>query len=327
MFRELATERLIVPLALVTVLAWPTPGLGQMSARVRGRVLDINGQPVEGAVVTFDFQAATRRLEETTDDRGRYVQMGLQSGSYTITAEKEGVGRRIEEVTLRVGQQIDLDLVLMPAGMVDVSKLPPDERADYERELAVKPRLDAAAAASRAGNYDEAIAHLEEALASSPNCLECHHGIGVAYASKKDYPNSEAAFKRALEINAEFAPAYMGLSSIYNAQRRFDEAAEASQQAAEVSGGGEAGVGADAKAIFSQGLINWNAGRTEEAKAQFLQTLELDPNHGEAHYWMGMAHLNAGQLAEAKAEFGRYLELEPAGRFADQATAMMTQLP
>ena len=102
---------------------------------------------------------------------------------------------------------------------------------------------------------------------------------------------------------------------------------EASARAAELSGGGGAGGLADPDTIFNQGLINWNAGNIEEAKAQFAETLELDPNHGEAHYWVGMANLNEGELAGAKIAFERYVELEPDGRFADQARGMVTQLP
>ena len=151
-------------------------------------------------------------------------------------------------------------------------------------------------------------------------------GFWEGLPCERAYGDAEVAFNNSLEVNPDYAQAYEGLATIYNSQRRFDEAVEASQRAAELSGGG-GGALADPDAVFNQGLINWNAGNIGEAKAQFAETLELDPNHGEAHYWVGMANLNEGDLAGAKIAFERYVELEPDGRFADQARGMVTQLP
>ena len=328
MFRMVSPSRGRLLLVLVAILAWPSPGHAQMSARVRGTVLDIDGQPVAGATITFDYQGGlTRQVEAVSGDDGGYIQLGLQRGPYSVTAEKEGVGRQTEEITLRVGQQIELDLTLVPELVRELSELSADEFAELERGVTLKPLLDAAVAARGAGNYDEAVARFEEALASVPDCHECHHGLGTVYRDQQDYDNAEVAFKRSLEVNPEYAPAYEGLTSIYNAQRRFDEAAEANQRAAELSGGGADGSSEDPDAIFNQGLINWNAGNVAEAKAQFEQTLELDPTYGEAHYWLGMASLNEGNLAGARTELQRYVELDPTGRFADQVRDMLTQLP
>lgn len=327
MRRILPVRRLITLLALVTILTWPAPGHSQTPALVSGAVLDVDGQPVGGATITFEYQGGlTRQLEAVSDDDGRYRQVGLQWGPYRITAAKEGVGRRTAEITLRVGQQLEFDITLVSEEVRALAELSAEELAELERGVAMKPVLDAAVAAREAGNYDEAIARFEEALASVSDCHECHHGLGLVHADQADYDSAEAAFNRSLEVNPQYAPAYQGLASIYNAQRRFDDAAEANQRAAELSAAGTAGD-ADSDAVFNQGLINWNAGNVVEAKAQFEQTLELDPNHGEAHYWMAMASLNEGNLAGAKTGFERYVELEPDGRFADQARGMITQLP
>ena len=291
-----------------------------------GVIMDVDGEPVEGASVTFKFRGGvTREQTATTNDEGEYMQMGLQNGPYIIVAAKDGVGERTEEITLRVGQQEELDFQLVPVGMRAISDLTDEERAEYERAEALIVTIEAAVEATAAGNFGTAIATFEEGLLANPDCFQCYHGIGMAYLAQEEYGDAEAAFNSSLEVNPDYAQAYEGLATIYNTQRRFDEAVEASQRAAELSGGG--GVLADPDAIFNQGLINWNAGNIEEARAQFAETLELDPNHGEAHYWVGMASLNEGNLTVAKTEFERYIELEPDGRFADQARGMVTQLP
>ena len=130
---------------------------------------------------------------------------------------------------------------------------------------------------------------------------------------------------RATEIAADDAAAFDTLAAVYNAQRRFDDAGEASAEASRIRGGAGGG-GGDAGAVFNQGLAAWNAGRTDEARGHFEQTLELDPGHGEANYWLGMASLNAGQIAEAVTFWRTYVEREPDGRFAAQATGLIAQL-
>ncbi len=68
-----------------------------------------------------------------------------------------------------------------------------------------------------------------------PDCHECHHRLGRVYARLEDYANAEAALTRAIEIDAEYAPAYRELAAIYRAQRRFDEAVEVEARAAELA--------------------------------------------------------------------------------------------
>ena len=326
MFCVQRSGRGLVLLVVLAVLAWPSVAAAQMSARVRGVIMNVDGEPVEGATVTFTFQGGVNREQAaTTNTEGEYMQMGLQSGPYRIVAAKDGVGERTEEITLRVGQQEELDIQLVPVGMRAVSDLTDEERAEYERAEALLVTLEAAVELATGGDFGAAITAFEEGLSANPDCFQCYHGIGMAYLEQEEYGDAEAAFNSSLEVNPDYAEAYEGLATIYNTQRRFDEAVAASERAAELSGGG--GLLADPDTVFNQGLINWNAGNIEEAKAQFAETLELDPNHGEAHYWVGMANLNEGNLAGAKTEFERYIELEPDGRFADQARGMVTQLP
>ncbi len=326
MFCVQRSGRGLVLLVVLAVLAWPSVAAAQMSARVRGVIMNVDGEPVEGATVTFKFQGGVNREQAaTTNSEGEYMQMGLQTGPYIIVAAKDGVGERTEEITLRVGQQEELDIQLVPVGMRAVSDLTDEERAEYERAEALLVTLEAAVELATGGDFGAAITAFEEGLSANPDCFQCYHGIGMAYLEQEEYGDAEAAFNSSLEVNPDYAEAYEGLATIYNTQRRFDEAVAASERAAELSGGG--GLLADPDTVFNQGLINWNAGNIEEAKAQFAETLELDPNHGEAHYWVGMANLNEGNLAGAKTEFERYIELEPDGRFADQARGMVTQLP
>ena len=109
----------------------------------------------------------------------------------------------------------------------------------------------------------------------TPTCFDCYYNIGVAYMAKKDEKQAEAAWKKALELKADYAEALNALSTLYNNQKRFDEAAAMSAKAAAAGGGS----GGSADAVFNQGIILWNQGKIAEAKAKFEETLKTNPNH------------------------------------------------
>ena len=147
---------------------------------------------------------------------------------------------------------------------------------------AVKATFEQGVAFSNEGKFDEAVAKFNEVLVKVPKCIECQTNIAAVYMRKKEYDPAEAAYKKAIEINPSSAEAYMGLANVYNAQKKFDQATEAGAQAQKLlaaSGGGAAG-GANASAVFNQGVIAWNAGKIPDAQKLFEQAVAADPEDG-----------------------------------------------
>ena len=144
--------------------------------------------------------------------------------------------------------------------------------------------------------------------------------VGVAYLAKKDEKAAEAEWLKALALKPDYAEAMNALSTLYNNQKRFDEAAAMSTKAA-ASGGGS-----NADATFNQGIILWNQGKIAEAKTKFEETIKANATHADAHYQLGMALLNEGKLPEAVAAFETYVKLAPEGQYATQAKGMIAQL-
>ena len=302
------------------------PAFAQNSARIFGVVSDHEGNPVEGATVLLEFQGGiTRSFETTSNDEGEYIQMGLASGPYIVTVTAEGIGALRYSVRVSAGEEFELDAQVLAPGQVDRTGLSAEEIAELDAREATAGAFAGGLEAARAGNYDEAAEFLTEAIESTPDCGECLRNLGIVEYQRGNYDEAEAALLQATGIAPDDAAAFDTLAAVYNAQRRFDDAGDASAEAARLRGGASGG-GGDAGAVFNQGLAAWNAGRTDEARGHFEQTLALDPSHGEANYWLGMASLNAGQLAEAVAYWRTYVEREPDGRFAAQATGLIAQL-
>jgi tetratricopeptide (TPR) repeat protein len=199
-------------------------------------------------------------------------------------------------------------------------------KEDAAKAAALKTKFEEGVAASKAGNYDDAIAKFNEAAAMvpAPGCFDCQYNIGYNYMQKKDYDQAEAAYLKAIEMKSNYVDAYNGLATVYNAQKKFDKAQEASQKASELAGAagpGSSSGGVDAE--YNQGVIDWNAGKIAEAAEHFQKVIFLKPDHAEAHYQLGMALVNQGKLAEAAPMFEKYLQLAPEGQFAATAKGIL----
>ena len=320
--RSLAICAFVLGLAAIAV-----PGYAQ-TGQVKGKVADASGKPVEGAVVTIEgSDSGGRKFIVKTNKKGEYIQIGVQPGQYKITAVKDNM-------TQSFNQRISLDMVevnftLKPGG--DPGNVSDEDRKKAAaKSAALKTAFEEGVTLSNAGKNDEAIAKFNEVIAMVPKCPECYSNIGANYAQKKDWAQAEAAYKKAIEVDPNSADAYNGLANVYNAQKKFDLAAEASAQAMKIAtaAGTTAGgaPGGNASAMFNQGVILWNAGKIADAKKQFEEAVKVDPKLADAHYWLGMANLNEGKMPDAATQFDEYLKLAPTGQYAEQAKGILTQI-
>ena len=296
---------------LMTLLLGFAPAALAQSTMVRGKVVDAKQQPLQGVAITVEALGGSgQKLTTKTDKKGEFVQLLTQSGGYRITATDPKIGSVSNDTKVVLGKASEMTIVLAPTTAAN----------DAGKAAELKKIFEAGVAASRANSHDAAIAKFNEALVIAPACFDCQFNIGVAHMAKKDEKAAEEAWKKAVEMKPDYSEALNALSTLYNNQKRFDEAAAMSAKAA--SGGGTGG----ADAMFNQGIILWNQGKIADAKVKFEETLKANPNHADAHFQFGMALLNEGKLPEAVAEFESYMKLAPDGQYATQAKGMIAQL-
>ncbi len=300
-----------VTAVLMTVLLGLATTATAQSTMIRGKVIDAKQQPLPGVTITIEaIGAGNQKLTTKTDRKGEFVQLLTVSGQYRITATDAKIGSASNDTRVVLGKASEMTIVLAPTTAAN----------DAAKAAELKKIFEDGVSASRASNHDAAIAKFTEALVLAPACFDCQFNIGVAQMAKKDEKAAEEAWKKAIEMKPDYAEALNALSTLYNNQKRFDEAAAMSARAA--SGGGAGG----ADAMFNQGIILWNQGKIAEAKVKFEETLQANPSHTDAHYQLGMALLNEGKLPEAVAEFESYVKLAPDGQYATQAKGMIAQL-
>ena len=297
--------------AFLIALAIAAPALAQ-STMVRGKVIDAKKEGIPNVqIVVESLGGSGRKLTTKTDKRGEFVQLLTESGGYRITATDPKIGSASAETRVVLGKVSEMTIVLVPSTAAN----------DSAKAAELKKAFEEGVTASRANQHDLAIEKFNAALAISPACFDCQFNIGVALMAKKDEKAAEEAWKKALEMKPDYAEALNALSTLYNNQKRFEEAGAMSAKAAAAGGGG-----GSADAVFNQGIILWNQGKIAEAKVKFEETIKLNATHADAHYQLGMAMLNEGKLAEAVTEFETYVKLAPEGQYATQAKGMIAQL-
>jgi len=309
------------------MLAVAVPALAQA---IKGRVMNQQRRPVSEAEVVATC-VSNPKLEPkgaTSDSDGRFQVGGLTFGKWEVVITKANTLFKTKEpLSLLPGVVSDIgDITLMPmapgTSPVASSKKEADERNKRAAELQTK--FKAANDDIVAGKFDDAIVKLDAVAKELPKCAACSAKLGEVYMKKDDLVNAEKYFKEAIEFDEKTVDAYNALASIYNAQQKFDDALKMSAKAKELTT--SAGGIQDPAAVYNEGVVLWNAGKTAEAEAAFKKASELDPKNSAAFYQLGMAQLSAGKNAEAVKSFEEYLKVDPKGKDAETAKAILLQI-
>jgi tetratricopeptide (TPR) repeat protein len=318
-------------IVLVLCVLLPAPAQAQLGS-LHGRVVDEAGAPVPEAEITFEYSGERNyRFTAKSNAKGEFVRAGLYSvgGRWTVSAKKGNLAGFVSNIDVPLSATGEIGDIVVKAGgrVAEANKGQSDaeREEDAKQQLALKKIFEEANAALSSSSYDVAITKLNEALTKVPQCGICYLRIGDVQAKKKDFDAAEAAYKKALEIDPKSVEAYDGLAVVYNTQRKFAEAGEATTKATALRSAGGTSAG-DAGAAYNAGAILMNQGKASEAKVQFQRAMQLDPKMGEAYYQYAMTLLNEGNVAEAVKTLDQYLVIAPTGPNAEAAKGMLPEL-
>lgn len=149
---------------------------------------------------------------------------------------------------------------------------------------------------------------IDRALSVDDSLAEAHaaHGKYLAFF-EFDRSGSEREFRRAIELNPNYATAYQWLGLDFLVlTRRFDEGIRELRRAGEIDPLSPV-IGADTANALGY------AGRFDEAIDQARRTLELDPGFSYAHTTLGYALDGKGRFAEAIAAYEKAISLSDDG--------------
>ncbi|MGC8882540.1 MAG: carboxypeptidase-like regulatory domain-containing protein [Bryobacteraceae bacterium] len=108
-------------LACLSVLSMPAVHAQATFADILGTVRDPSGAAVAGAAVRIRNLSTNDTRETTTNTEGVFRVQFLPPGSYEVSVTRSGFSRYIQgPITLRVGQDVELNIKLEVAGMTEV---------------------------------------------------------------------------------------------------------------------------------------------------------------------------------------------------------------
>jgi len=285
-------RRVVVAVVLLGGLALPGTLASAQVGIARGRVIDPEGRPVQGATVVLEFQGGvSSRYELATNKKGEYMQVGLTPGPYRVTASKEGFQPGSLEARVGLGSPTDFPGIRLAT----VSTTPePGPEPEGLRE-----KFSQAVGQLQAGQLDEAETLLREILEARPDLPQIHQNLAYIYARRKEWAKAEASYLAALELQPGSSKLMTSLAKVYLDAGEDEKAMEMLSRAASADA-------ADATAQFNLGVALLGAEKDAEAGEAFEAALAADASMAEAHYHLGVILVRQGKVTEAIEQLEAY---------------------
>jgi tetratricopeptide (TPR) repeat protein len=357
----------ILPLLLVLAAGLSAPlALAQTTGTVKGTCKDSEGKPIAQAEVEWTGTESGHTYKLKTNNKGEYFSLGIVPGKYNVKLSKDGKELfHLTNVPVGLDEVVqDFDLKKEQVNAAQAQGMTP-EQAKAKAEAAAKAasetktvgtlneRLNAAKAASDAGDFETAIATLNEANQIDSTRDLIWFKLGDAYRmsapkqtdpeeKKKRYESAAVDYQKAIDLrtasdtaqkdpdnNAKMAAYYNNLAEAYAKSNKVDDSVANYTKAAGLDPAHAATY------LFNEGAVLTNAGKGDEAIVAFDKVIAADPTKAAAYYWKGVnliAKETVGKDGKVVAPAGtaeafqKYLELDANGPYAEGAKGMLASI-
>jgi rhomboid protease GluP len=133
----------------------------------------------------------------------------------------------------------------------------------------------------QAGEFDQAIAHLEKALEADPDNAYGHYLLGIAYAEQDMFDEAIAAYTQAISLDPQLSEAYLNRGISYLLTDQSEKALADLNECIEMDD-------SNAYAYFVRGLLYHDAGEREKATSDLTKALVLGLEPEAAEYAQGI---------------------------------------
>lgn len=250
----------------------------------------ISEQVARMLAVKLTGEERTLVATHATNDTEAY-QLYLKGRYFRSKGTGEAIQKSIEYFNQAIAK--DPNYALAYAGLADSNQLLSNYNLTTPQEAYSKAR----AAATEALTRNDKLAEAHSALAS------------IRKGYDWDFAGAEREYRRAIELNPNYASARNGYGEYLGMMGRSTEAIAEMRRAQELE---PLSLGINTEL----GSILYFAGRVDESIDQLRMTLELDSSYGRAHIELGYAYRLKRQYEEAISEFKRALDIDREDSYA-----------
>ena len=156
-------------------------------------------------------------------------------------------------------------------------------------------------------NRWKAVGEFRKAIQLDPNFAEAYKGLGdlLRLSPRRLYDQAIEAYSKAIDLQPDFAEAYVGRGDAWQAKGNNDNAIAEYKKTIDLDP-------ENARVRVSLGRIYYNEkGQYHEAVSEYTRAIQLEPTLLEAHLALGEVYEEKGLYHDAIARYSKVLEIEP----------------
>jgi tetratricopeptide (TPR) repeat protein len=298
--------------AVLVLLAIPVSVLAIGQARMTGKVVDTQGNPIPDATITLKHER-TKTFEETFKVKkdGSFA-LAVVDGTieYDFTVSAPGYPDYKETIKMQlVPEKNEREFVLGTQGGGPQAVF--EERGTDPASMA----FNEGAALFNESDLAGAIAKFDEAVTLNPDLAAGWVALAKANYQVENWQKAVDSGEKALEIIIEDDEIHSILSQSYEKLGNTAKAEEYKNKLPD-----NAGV------LYNDAVEHLNAGDDAAAEPLLKRAVKADGAFAPAHFQLGMVYVRMGKNAEAKTHLQKYLDLEPDGSDAPMAKEIIKYL-
>jgi tetratricopeptide (TPR) repeat protein len=293
---------------LIAMLLASTSAFAVRRGRIIGKVVDPDGNPIEGVTVTATSPDVPDFNEiRTTDKKGvfkvdfeeinvvyqyRFDKVGYVTFQAEQTWEKDGSARY--EFVMQPGETSGLQ------GPAPLTSSSPAIAA-----------FNAGVTAFDAGEFSTSVTHFEEAIGHDPEFRRAWGALSVALVELDRFQEAAEAAEKAIELGSSHE---MVLRARWDAYRNLGDEAKTAEALAAMEHTGR--MAEEAKKVFNEGVGFFKAGDYENAFLKYQEAAAMNPNLDVALLGVATTGLKIGRIDEVMAATDAMLEENPSNQDA-----------
>ena len=271
-------------------------------ARMSGKVMDEEGNPIEGVTVKLNLPNAGG-TEIKSNKKGEWQIGGLARGNWNVDFEMSPYEPR--RITVSIAE---------------LTRVPPVEiKLKLDINEVIRTEVIKAADLISKNQYADARKVYEAVLAKYPSAYRLEPYLARTYYLEKNYDEAIKHMKIAIDKDPSDLENKLRLGNILMETGRMDEGREL-LNTVDDSAVKDPGI------FVNVGISLMNQNKADEALVYFEKGIKNFPNAGDSYYYRALIRLQKGDTAGTKADLTKFLELSPNAPEAAAARKALEQI-